>query len=292
MVPKVTSAIEILRSEGPVSLAKEVVCYLGWRTALGRPFLFRRTVEEVRRRTADEEDLDDILDTVLEVQPGYPPYQVTAQQLRDEIKALVTLVDREQPKRVLEIGTAGGGSLYIWGRYFESAQELVSLDLFGRKFSEYDEQKRKIFRTFAPSKEMAFVRGDSHQQRTYDEVGEVLSGEVDFLFIDGDHSYEGVKKDFEMYGQLVASGGIIALHDIVPHPNHRAEIERRREQERDIEEHHLHWGPTHPDCNVDQFWDELTEQYETEEIVSHPKQTWAGIGVVRLASEPQNRDPT
>ena len=39
---------------------------------------------------------------------------------------------------------------------------------------------------------------------------------VDFLFIDGDHSHEGVKKDFEMYSPLVRKGGIIAFHDIVP----------------------------------------------------------------------------
>jgi hypothetical protein len=39
---------------------------------------------------------------------------------------------------------------------------------------------------------------------------------VDFLFIDADHSYEGIKKDFEMYSLLVRKGGIIAFHDIVP----------------------------------------------------------------------------
>ena len=37
---------------------------------------------------------------------------------------------------------------------------------------------------------------------------------IDFLFIDGDHSYEGVKNDFEMYKPLVSKGGIIVLDDI------------------------------------------------------------------------------
>jgi len=46
-----------------------------------------------------------------------------------------------------------------------------------------------------------------------------LNGEpLDFLFIDGDHTYEGVKRDFEMYSPLVRNGGIIAFHDIVKHP--------------------------------------------------------------------------
>jgi predicted O-methyltransferase YrrM len=45
----------------------------------------------------------------------------------------------------------------------------------------------------------------------------ILKGrKVDFLFIDADHSYEGVKKDFEMYSPLVRKGGIIAFHDIIP----------------------------------------------------------------------------
>jgi len=41
-------------------------------------------------------------------------------------------------------------------------------------------------------------------------VKKILAGrQVDFLFIDGDHSYEGVKKDFEMYSSLVRKGGVV-----------------------------------------------------------------------------------
>ncbi len=37
--------------------------------------------------------------------------------------------------------------------------------------------------------------------------------QIDFLFIDGDHSYEGVKTDFELYSKLLSNRGIIAIHD-------------------------------------------------------------------------------
>lgn len=37
--------------------------------------------------------------------------------------------------------------------------------------------------------------------------------QIDFLFIDGDHSYEGVKSDFELYSNLLSPKGIIVLHD-------------------------------------------------------------------------------
>lgn len=36
---------------------------------------------------------------------------------------------------------------------------------------------------------------------------------IDFLFIDGDHSYEGVKSDFELYSKILTPSGIIMLHD-------------------------------------------------------------------------------
>jgi predicted O-methyltransferase YrrM len=41
-----------------------------------------------------------------------------------------------------------------------------------------------------------------------------ITNELDFLFIDGNHFYDFVKKDLEMYGSLVRKGGIIAMHDI------------------------------------------------------------------------------
>jgi len=36
---------------------------------------------------------------------------------------------------------------------------------------------------------------------------------IDVLFIDGDHSYKGVKKDFELYSQILSPNGIIIIHD-------------------------------------------------------------------------------
>jgi len=36
---------------------------------------------------------------------------------------------------------------------------------------------------------------------------------IDLLFIDGDHHYEAVKKDFEQWSPYVKTGGIILIHD-------------------------------------------------------------------------------
>jgi hypothetical protein len=48
----------------------------------------------------------------------------------------------------------------------------------------------------------------------YEEISD-----ADILFIDGDHSYSGVKTDYEMYKDVVKPGGIIVFHDSVGLPS-------------------------------------------------------------------------
>ena len=36
---------------------------------------------------------------------------------------------------------------------------------------------------------------------------------IDFLHIDADHTFEGVKKDFDLYSKIMNKGGIITIHD-------------------------------------------------------------------------------
>jgi predicted O-methyltransferase YrrM len=42
-----------------------------------------------------------------------------------------------------------------------------------------------------------------------------LGIKFDFIFIDGDHSYDGVKSDYEKYKQFLAPDGHIGFHDII-----------------------------------------------------------------------------
>ena len=44
-------------------------------------------------------------------------------------------------------------------------------------------------------------------------LGPELAGSVDFVFINGDHSYDGLRADWEGWSGLIAPGGSIALHD-------------------------------------------------------------------------------
>ena len=102
------------------------------------------------------------------------------------------------------------------------------------------------------------IRSDSHQRLTLEGIREILDGDdLDFLFLDGDHTYEGVKQDFQMYSPLVKPKGLIAFHDIAPHPPETG-------------------------CDVFRFWQEIREtQHVIDEYVADWKQGWGGVGLIQ-----------
>ena len=57
-----------------------------------------------------------------------------------------------------------------------------------------------------------YIQGSSHDFNVFNKLNDYIN-EIDILFIDGDHSFDGVIKDFEMYSKLVKSGGYIIFDD-------------------------------------------------------------------------------
>ena len=52
------------------------------------------------------------------------------------------------------------------------------------------------------------------------EANKQIDGDFDFIFIDGDHSLEGIKQDWNDWSARVQPGGVIGLHDtLVPAHN-------------------------------------------------------------------------
>lgn len=163
----------------------------------------------------------------------------------DEIERLYEFVCTLKPKRVLEIGTAKGGALYLWLQAADAEATVVSVDLPDGEFGGgYPTCRIPFYQAFTkPSQRLHLVRADSHQPETLATVRHLFQGEpIDFLVIDGDHTYEGVKHDFLAYAPLVAKGGWIALHDILPRP--------------DL-----------PSIQVDRFWKEIEGRYETRTVI-------------------------
>ena len=62
---------------------------------------------------------------------------------------------------------------------------------------------------------------------------------IDFLFIDGDHSYEGVKLDFDLYSTIMSDNGTIMLHDT--DPNYEETLIVSEDSKKD---HHRFDGPS------------------------------------------------
>ena len=177
-------------------------------------------------------------------------------QVQEEIARLSEIVKALAPAAVCEIGSAGCGTTFLFARAAAPGSLVVSLDL------ELEEARRRAAALFArEGQRVVCLRADSHQPETVLEVERMLAGRpLDFLFIDGDHSYEGVRLDFEMYSPLVRPGGLIAFHDIVPLA------------EGDV---------AHTVGGVPRFWRELKARHPSaQEIVAGPGQSAFGIGLV------------
>ncbi len=179
-------------------------------------------------------------------------------QVRSEILALGKILEAHAPARSLEIGTNYGGTLFLLCTLSPPDATIISVDLPSGAFGGgYHPRKIPLFRKFTRGRQkLHLIRADSHSQETKERVLRILAGEpLDYLFIDGDHTYAGVERDFQMYAPLVRSGGIIALHDIVAcDPN--------------------------MGCHVDKFWNKVKNRYQHQEIVEDPKQGWAGLGIL------------
>ena len=173
---------------------------------------YDQIVEQVRR-SGPEADVERLMDKGLAGFHGL----VASIQNRQELAEFLRVLQAERPRRAMEIGTAGGGTLYLLARVIDPKGRLISLDLPGGPGGGgYPDWKIPLYRAFAlPGQDLELVRGDSHSPEVAARARAWLAGEpLDALFIDGDHSYEGVKQDFEMYGPMVRPGGLIALHDI------------------------------------------------------------------------------
>ena len=191
----------------------------------------------------------------------YEGISIVPQQISEEIISLLEILIPLKPKRMMEIGTSTGGTLWLWTQICDPKAMIISLDLIDPTVGGgYDENRKKIYATFAQlNQELFLVQGNSHLPESFGMIKGILKDELlDVLFIDGDHSYEGVEKDFEMYSKLVKPHGLIIFHDITLHP-----------------------AKFH--CHVQAYWDNIKDQYKTQEIRGTPdekRMIYGGIGIL------------
>lgn len=184
-------------------------------------------------------------------------YQLGMAQNKSEIERAGEFVSKLNIKNFMEIGTDKGGTFVVWSALSSKNDGIrISLDIpHGPWGQNFDLANRNSWLTRMGSN-VHILEGDSHSEKSLSAVQEILNGEkLDFLFIDGDHSYLGVKLDYYMYRQFVKPGGWIGFHDIK------------------MTDFHIGAG-----CRVDILWNELIG--EKVEIIS--EDNWGGIGFIRV----------
>lgn len=174
--------------------------------------------------------------------------------LKEYVKLKVT--------KFIEIGSLYGWTLQHFIHYAEEGSTAIAIDLPVRTFvGPYDRRVEKqeynyknVWPKWAKEKKckLYLIPQQSQDTTTLQNVKKILNDElIDFLFIDGNHMYQFVKQDFEMYKPLVRKGGIVAFHDI----------------------------GKNEEGGVCHFWEELKKQYSHKEFLRDSKQE-KGIGVL------------
>jgi len=184
------------------------------------------------------------------------------QQKKNEWVGFIRNIYKEKKlNNVLEIGCYDGGTTVFLANV---SNNLITIDQpITPRFDsfKYNVGDPNIFGTELLKRRTNFnyIGGNSHDASTFEKVKTILGSEkLDLLFIDGDHTYEGVKSDFNTYSTLVKEGGMIALHDV-----HRSSF------------HEQHG------CFVHNFWDEIKSNYEYLEFYDDTEyHEWGGIGLI------------
>lgn len=248
MIYEFKIAFKTIQREGFVSLFKKVFSYFSQMVNALRFLPLRKPFNGTP---------DEVVDFSFKAAGGliYPG------QVRSEFVQIAELIKKQKPRVIVEIGTANGGTLSAWCALGAPDSTIVSIDLPGGIHGGgYAYWRTSIYRQFAqPKQKLHLLRADSHQPNTLAQLKKLLPPEgIDFLFIDGDHTYAGVKADYEMYSPLVCKGGWVALHDICLHPPEM-------------------------DCHVDKFWAEIAGKNGTcRELIENPKQGGFGIGLIQI----------
>lgn len=115
----------------------------------------------------------------------------------------------DELKNYLEIGSFAGGSMSLISSH-PSPTNCITVDLghpINKEVVEFNVSKFKN-----KNSTFKYIQGNSQSIETINRVKSEYDS-FDFLFIDGDHSTNGVLLDFQNYSPLVKKGGYICFDD-------------------------------------------------------------------------------
>ena len=128
------------------------------------------------------------------------------------------LVNFVKPKQIVELGAYRGYSLFTMAQAIENSKldtKIIGIDLWhkGDIHSEFD--GNKVYNeVLNESKKYPSVDIDTIRDYFTNAKTQVKSESCDIIHIDGLHTYEAVKEDFENYLPKLKENGVILFHDI------------------------------------------------------------------------------
>ena len=130
---------------------------------------------------------------------------------------------KEKCKNYLEIGTHYGHSIsnMLQSKY---QSKYMGIDIFKRwgdsKITNMEKLANDNVKKFnIHNYECKLVKANSQVLESVNIVKSYFPEGIDLLFIDGDHSYNGIINDFNNYFPLVNKGGYIIFDDYLPYKN-------------------------------------------------------------------------
>jgi hypothetical protein len=147
-----------------------------------------------------------------------PKYLSKVRSWHENLPFAYDLISVLKPKTFVELGTHYGDS------YFTFCQSIVENKLSTKAFAIDhwlgDEQagiyNEEVFERVNKYNEQNYLEFSSLIRKTFDDaLNEFKDNSIDLLHIDGHHSYESVKNDFNKWRLKVRDGGIFLLHDIL-----------------------------------------------------------------------------
>lgn len=134
-------------------------------------------------------------------------------QSAEELAAFAAFIEAEGVRSYLEVGAWTGALVSCLHRHFHFDRVAVCDDGYAQ---------RRFGLPFRVPAEAALFQGDS-RSAAYREWRAAL-GPIDLVLIDADHSYRGVKADFEVNRQFPHR--FLAFHDITGANRHTAGVGR------------------------------------------------------------------
>jgi len=138
--------------------------------------------------------------------------QVSTEGLLDLIKELGDNSD----KTMIEIGSFVGESTVLFAQSFK---KVIAIDPFEADYDPQDSTSYffdfdNVYQTYL-DRITVYSNIETIVDTSNDAVKELVGKEFDFIYLDGLHTYEGVKTDIQNYLPLVKKGGVIGGHDYV-----------------------------------------------------------------------------